>query len=368
MREPFIKLNLQFFSAESEGRTEKATDKKRSDARKKGQVAQSKELNTAAMVMSFAIACTAFNAYMLTKFETIFNNTMIRISEIATNDYANNFLQALVRENIFKIILICLPIWAILILAAIIISYIQVKFKFTMEPMKFKMDKMNPLKGLKKIISKDMIINLGIALAKITMLGLIAFMVIKSNLYKIMLVYKVEPAAILQIVIKTILQLGYFVGGAFTIIAVADYVYQKYKFEDSIKMTKQEVKEEYKNMEGNPEIKGKRKQKMREIAMSRMMQEVPKADVVITNPTHFAVALTYDENSGRAPIVVAKGVDYIALQIKEKAKESGVSIMENKTLARTLYHTVDLDREIPPELYGAVAEVLAFIYNLRNSK
>ena len=133
-------------------------------------------------------------------------------------------------------------------------------------------------------------------------------------------------------------------------------------------MTKQEVKEEYKNAEGDPQIKSKIKQKMRQASMQRMMQAVPEADVIITNPTHFAVALKYDEASGKAPIVVAKGVEYVAQKIKEKGKEAEVTIVENKPLARSLYYTVDIDKEIPPELYGAVAEVLAFVYNLQKKK
>ncbi|WP_278287149.1 EscU/YscU/HrcU family type III secretion system export apparatus switch protein [Cellulosilyticum ruminicola] len=154
--------------------------------------------------------------------------------------------------------------------------------------------------------------------------------------------------------------------GHFLVLAVLDYAYQRYKHEESIKMTKQEVKEEYKNAEGDPQIKGKIRQKMREGSMRRMMQAVPDADVIITNPTHFAIAIKYDPDKGRAPVVVAKGVDYVAQKIKEKAKECNIQIVENKPLARSLYYTVDLDREIPPELYGAVAEVLAFVYNLEN--
>lgn len=150
-------------------------------------------------------------------------------------------------------------------------------------------------------------------------------------------------------------------------IGAADWIYQKHKFHEEMKMTKQEVKDEYKNTEGNPEIKGKQRQRMQEASRRRMMQDVPKADVIITNPTHLAVALKYDSNESKAPVVLAKGEDYLALKIREVAKENHVEIVENKPLARMLYANVDIGQEIPPELYQAVAEVLAMVYNMKNS-
>ena len=162
--------------------------------------------------------------------------------------------------------------------------------------------------------------------------------------------------------------MGLFVGGAFLALSVLDYLYQRYKHEESIKMTKQEVKEEYKNTEGDPQIKSKIRQKMREASMRRMMQAIPQADVIITNPTHFAVAIKYDEHTQIAPVVVAKGAGYVALKIKEEAAKYKVEIVENKVLARTLYYTVEIDQVIPPDLYEAVAEVLAFVYNLDQRK
>jgi flagellar biosynthetic protein FlhB len=153
----------------------------------------------------------------------------------------------------------------------------------------------------------------------------------------------------------------------FVVLGLADYLYQRHKFNKEMKMTKQEVKDEYKNTEGDPQIKGRIRQKMREVSQRRMMQDVPKADVVITNPTHFAVAIRYDAEVSKAPIVVAKGEDYLALKIKEVAKENHVEIVENKPLARMLYHNVDIGAEIPPELYQAVAEVLAMVYHMKNS-
>lgn len=360
-------LNLQFFSAESEGRTEKATEKKKQDARKKGQVAQSKELNTAALIVGFSAVSLALGGYMQNGIMRIFKNNFGTMTEVLSES-GTNVLLSVIKGAIIQFIVICLPLWAALMVIAFVIGYIQVKFKVSFEPMKFKMSKMNPASGLKKIFSKDMIINLVMAVAKVAILGGIALNIIKGKVVEFMGLYQMSTATILEAICRTVVELGFFVGGAFLVIAVVDYAYQRYKHEDSLKMTKQETKEEYKNAEGDPQIKSKIKQKMRQASMNRMMQAVPEADVIITNPTHFAIALKYNEASGKAPVVIAKGVDYVAQKIKEKAKEHQIEIVENKPLARSLYYTVDLDKEIPPELYGAVAEVLAFVYNLKNKR
>lgn len=360
-------LNLQFFSAESEGRTEKATDKKRDDARKKGQVPQSKELNTAVLIIGFCSVALAFGNYMLSGIMETFINGFGLISSVL-NEQSDKPILDVIGDAIIKFILICLPLWGCLFVLAFIICYIQVRFKVSFEPMKFKMNKMNPINGIRRIFSKDTIVSLILSIAKVVVLGSVALNIIKGKIPQFIGLYQMNTSVILTLISKTVVDLGFYVGGAFLVLAVIDYVYQRYKHEESIKMTKQEVKEEYRNAEGDPQIKSKMKQKMRQASMKRMMQAIPEADVIITNPTHFAVALKYNEASGKAPIVVAKGVDYVAQKIKEKGREHHIEIIENKPLARSLYYTVDLDKEIPPELYGAVAEVLAFVYNLQKKK
>ena len=151
----------------------------------------------------------------------------------------------------------------------------------------------------------------------------------------------------------------------YLVVGIADFIYQKYRFNEEMKMTKQEVKDEYKNTEGNPEVKGRQRQRMREASRRRMMQDVPKADVVITNPTHLAVAIKYEPEVHKAPVVLAKGEDYLAQKIREAARENHIEIVENKPLARMLYANVEIGNEIPPELYQAVAEILAMVYNMR---
>ncbi len=365
MNEQLITLDLQFFSAESEGRTEKATSKKREDSRKKGQVAKSNDLNTAMIIVGFCGAMTILGGYMLNSIIKYVKSSFVRLGD-DLQIQNESYLLLNIGEGIKSLLITCVPMWLVLCLVAFIISYIQVGFKVTWEPMQPKFSKMNPMNGFKRMFSKDMVVNLLISAAKVAVLGSIMYKIIISKVPLFLRFYDMSVEQSFSNIGDTILNIGFFVGGAFLVLAVLDYAYQRYKHEDSIKMTKQEVKEEYKNAEGDPQIKGKIRQKMREGSMRRMMQAVPDADVIITNPTHFAIAIKYDPEKGSAPVVIAKGVDYVAQKIKEKAKECNIQIVENKPLARSLYYTVDLDREIPPELYGAVAEVLAFVYNLEN--
>ncbi len=359
-------LDLQFFSAESEGRTEQATDKKKEDARKKGQVAKSTELNTAVLIVGFCGISLGLGGYMLS---AIKNSMIVGINRINENINETVYnISTVMGDAILDIIIICIPLWGALCVLAFLITYIQVGYKVSFEPMKVKFNKMNPINGIKRIASKDTAVSLGLSIGKVVVLGSIMYQLIIGEIPVYIKLYERSVSEILVTISNTVVKMGFFVGGAFLVLAILDYVYQRYKHADSIKMTKQEVKEEYKNAEGDPQIKSKIKQKMREGSMRRMMQAIPEADVIITNPTHFAIAIKYDESKGTAPIVTAKGVDYVAQKIKEKAKESKVEIVENKQLARTLYYTVELNQSIPPELYGAVAEVLAFIYNMKNKE
>ena len=194
-----------------------------------------------------------------------------------------------------------------------------------------------------------------------------AYTSISANKDELFVLYDIPLMQAIILCGQVIVDTGFKIGMVYLIVGLADFIYQKHKFHEDMKMTKQEVKDEYKNTEGNPEIKGKQKQRMQEASRRRMMQDVPKADVIITNPTHLAVALKYDAGEAKAPVVLAKGEDYLALKIREKAKEHHIEIVENKPLARMLYANVDIGQEIPPELYQAVAEVLAMVYNLKNN-
>ena len=362
-----INLNLQFFNAESEGKTEKATPKKRSDARKKGQVAKSAELNTAVILLVFFIGLQALGSYYLTEMDRLLISGYSQLPSILAEETTTGLVKQL-GEAVKAILLISAPLWLCLFVGAFVVAIAQVGYHPTFSPLAPKMSKMNPLSGLKRMVSKDMIMELLKGLGKIAILGSVFLSEIEKALPIFMTFHEQTMRQILINIGTILVDIGISIGGAFLVIAILDYAYQKYKFEDSIKMSKQEVKDEYKQAEGDPQIKGKIRQKMREMSMKRMMQAIPEADVIITNPTHFAVVIAYDSKKHAAPMVVAKGVDYVAQKIKEKGKEHKIHIVENKPLARMLYYTVEIDRPIPEELYHAVAEVLAFVYNLDENK
>ncbi|MBR1622771.1 MAG: EscU/YscU/HrcU family type III secretion system export apparatus switch protein, partial [Pseudobutyrivibrio sp.] len=236
----------------------------------------------------------------------------------------------------------------------------------TMKPLQPKLSKFNPVSGFKRIFSKQSIVNLLLAVAKIGLVCYIAYTSIKDQANNLFILYDISLRQALSLIFKIIIDTGIKISIVYIVLGFADYAYQKWKFKDDMKMTKQEVKDEFKNTEGDPQIKGKQRQRMMESSQRRMMQNVPQADVVITNPTHIAVAILYDNTKDEAPRVVAKGEDYLAKKIKDLAKESDVPIVENKPLARALYATVEIDQAIPPELYQAVAEILAVVYTNKN--
>ena len=200
------------------------------------------------------------------------------------------------------------------------------------------------------------------------MIVYVAYASIKDHQSELFLLYDIPLFQVILLVGSIVIDTGLKIAIVYLVVGIADLVYQRHKFKEDMKMTKQEVKDEYKNTEGNPEIKGRQRSKMREASQRRMMQNLPSADVVITNPTHYAVAIKYDANQNAAPVVVAKGEDFLAKRIKDAAKENHIEIVENKPLARMLYANVDVGQEVPPELYQAVAEVLAFVYSLRENR
>ncbi len=248
---------------------------------------------------------------------------------------------------------------------SIVVNMMQFKFKVSTKPLKPKFSKLNPVSGMKRLFSMEKLIELLKSIAKIAIIMWVVYSTVKDDWVYLMKFYEMPLNQAIQLVGDVVINLGLKISLVFMIVAFADLFYQRYKFNEDIKMTKQEVKDEYKNAEGDPQIKSKQRQKMRQASQRRMMQNVPKADVVITNPTHFAVAIRYDASEAPAPRVLAKGADYLAQRIKDIARENNVEIVENKPLARMLYANVEVGQEVPPELYQAVAEVLAMVYKMQ---
>lgn len=365
-----MKLNLQWFAKDGEGgeKTEPATAKKLKDAREEGKVAKSKELTAAFNLIVLFLCLKIFISYvgenLINIFPMIYNSMadFVRINEGALSARA---VSSLFFGVIIRWLLIVLPFFGFGFAITILISIVQIGWKVSTKPMKPELSKFNPINGFKRIFSKDSLFQLLLSIVKIGLIGYIAYSSLKDRVNDLLILYDLSLKQALSLVGTLIIDIGLKISLVYLIVGIADFAYQKIKFNDDMKMTKQEVKDEYKNTEGDPQIKGRQRRKMQEVSQRRMMQDVPKADVVITNPTHLAVALKYDAEVSAAPVVLAKGEDYLAQRIKEIARDNQIEIVENKPLARMLYHNVDIGAEIPPELYQAVAEVLAVVFQTR---
>ena len=362
-----LPLNLQFFADSGEGgeKTEPATQKKLDDARKEGQVAKSREIANGVGLLALFLVMKLWSGPLGIRFLQSFDAVYNRIPETAKllgGVSPQREINMILRTQVIQMILMLLPVLIVGALIAFLCDYVQVGWKPTPKPLQPKLSKLDPTKGFKKILSAQSIVELIKSILKILLIGYITYSYIKGRDQLLFALVDMPIMQAIRLIGDTVTNLGIRISAVYLIIAAGDFAYQKWKFNKDMRMTKQEVKEEYKNQEGNPEIKGKIRQRMREASQRRMMQSVPSADVVITNPTHYAVAIKYDSEIAPAPLVLAKGADYMAQKIKDLARGNDVYIVENKLLARMLYTNVDVGAMIPPELYQAVAEVLAFVY------
>ncbi len=366
-------FSLQFFAKDGPGgeKTEEPTAKKLTDARKEGQVAKGKDLTASVMLLVLFMVLRFTVGNIGERIIECFNKNYTLIGDLFDSMHGEFNMQysiQVLRTTALDMLLILLPFFAVGFIVAIVIEIVQVKWKPTSKPLKPKLSKFNPINGVKRLFSVKTLVNLLKQIAILVIIGIVVYNKLKGRMADIYKLYDIPLTAAIELLADIIFDIGTVICVIYLVIGVIDYVYEKRKFKKDMMMTKQEVKDEWKNTEGSPEVKQKQRQKMAEVSRRRMMQAVPEADVVITNPTHFAVALKYEQNKGKAPVVVAKGEDYLAARIKEAARENNVEIVENKPLARMLYYNVELDEEIPPELYQAVAEVLAFVYNIKNKR
>ena len=366
-------FSLQFFAKDGPGgeKTEEPTAKKLSDARNEGQVAKGKDLTSAVMLLVLFMVLRFTVGNMGEGFIECFNKNYTQIGDLFTSthgEYNMQYTIALIQSAALDMLKLLIPFFGIGFIIAIVIELAQVKWKPTSKPLQPKLSKFNPINGIKRMFSVRTLVSLIKQVVILVVIFIVVYNKLKSRMSDIYMLYDIPLISAIMFLGDIIFDIGTVICVIYTIIGIADYVFEKRKFRKDMMMTKQEVKDEWKNTEGNPEVKNKIRQKMSEASRRRMMQAVPEADVVITNPTHFAVALKYEQNKGKAPVVVAKGEDYLAAKIKEAARENNIEIVENKPLARMLYYNVELDEEIPPDLYQAVAEVLAFVYNIKNKR
>lgn len=367
LRDRRFAYNLQFFG-EGGDKTEKATPKKLDDARKEGRVARSSDLINGFMLLLMFFVLKLFGGIMANLFLDSFVKYYNKASDISMEVFDVRQAVNLSNEIILDIVIASLPVLIGSFIVALVGNIVQVGWKVTGKPLKPKLDRLNPIGGLKRMFSQEKVVELIKSILKVLAIALVAYNEVKDRWKFILNLYDFEFMQAVLNIFDIVLDVGIKISLIFVIIGLADFGYQKWKHLHDLRMSKQEVKDEMKQSEGDPQIKGQIRQKMREGARRRMMQDLPKADVVITNPTHFAVAVKYDKETAEAPYVLAKGADYVAANIKEIAKQNNIEIVENKPLARMLYYNVEIGDQIPPELYQMVAEVLAYVYSVKNKE
>jgi flagellar biosynthetic protein FlhB len=345
-------------------RSEPATDKRREDSRRKGKVVKSVELNSALIIVFGLLILYAGGQFFAQQLADAARRSfsgagMVRINAAEVHH--------VVVEGFWSLGIVLAPVLLGVTLVGLASNYAQVGVMFTLEPLQLNFDRMNPVTGLRRVlVSRRSLAELLKNLLKIGVVGIVAYTSLNGVMEESMSLMDSDVAAVLGYLTTTGFAVGLKVGIAFLALAAADYLFQRFEHERDLRMTKQEVKEEAKSQEGDPLVKSRIRSIQRQIAHKRMMQDVPKADVVITNPTHLAIAIKYDIATMTAPKVVAKGADLIAKRIREIAQENGVPLIEDRPLAQALYKGVDIGEQVPEKLFHAVAQVLAYIYRMKN--
>jgi flagellar biosynthetic protein FlhB len=344
-------------------RTEKATAKRRQEARRKGQVAQSREISSVLILMTAMGFFYFAGSWMFWNITELISGVYERLDTLQLEAVSD--VSIFSAEIFKKVFLILIPFFVPVMIAGIAGNIGQIGFEMHGQPMRPKLTKLNPISGMKKFVSLKSLVEMVKSIFKLAFVGGIAYGVILKETEKFPGLMQQEVGEILFFIGMVAFKIFFFVCLAFIVLAAFDYLYQRWQYEKDLKMTKQEVRDERKQSEGDPKVKSRIRRAQLEMARRRMMEAVPQADVVITNPTHLAVALRFDAASMMAPAVVAKGSGHIAEKIKEIARNHQVPVIEDKPLAQTLFKMVEIGEFIPAELYRAVAEVLAYVYRLK---
>ena len=344
-------------------KTEKATSKKKETARNKGQVAISREVSSA-MVLLASLGFFYFGgSWMFWNLSEIITRVFQNLGTLQFNTINDASVFSL--EVLSRLLAILIPLLLPLAIFGLAANILQVGFKFSTEAISPKFNKLNPISGMKRLVSLKAFVELAKSILKLLFIGTIAYILVKSDMEAFPLLIHQEVGQILIFIARVSLKISFFVCLALVVLAVLDFLYQRWQHEKDLKMTKQEVKDEQKQTHGDPKVKGRIRSMQLEMARRRMMEAVPEADVVITNPTHLAIAIKFSAEEMMAPVVLAKGAGHVAQRIKEIAAEHQVPLVEDKPLAQALFKMVELGDYIPAELYRAVAEVLAYVYRLK---
>ncbi len=351
---------------EAQEKTEAPSQKRRDDARKEGQVAYSKEVASAFLLGAFLLVFWAGGSFFQITWEEIMRESLQGINKYAELD--NNLVGRLFSDVLGKAALITVPFFIAVLFVGVFASVIQVGVNLTLKPLEPKLDKLSPIKGLGRMFSSQAVSELAKSLFKMGVIGYIGYVTFMENLEPMKALIAADPRILLHESMNLIGIFAFRLFLALVVMAAFDFMFQRWNLEQKLKMSKQDLKEEMKQSEGDPQIKARIRQVQQEMSKARMMQEVPKADVVVTNPTHFAVALVYDREVMTAPRIIAKGADFIALRIIEIARERDVVVYENPLVARGVYYQAEIGDEVPEEFYRVMAEILAFVYRVKKKR
>ncbi|MDO6564671.1 flagellar biosynthesis protein FlhB [Amphritea sp. 1_MG-2023] len=346
-------------------KTEEPTSKRLRDAKEKGDVARSKELATTILLLSAAAAAIMFGGQVADKMAGMMKFNF-ELDRQAVMDPAAMFMH--LGYSIFEALYACLGFFAVLLVAAIVGPIALGGWNISMKAMAPKFSRIDPLAGIKRMFSLKALLELFKALAKFLVVGSLSFLVLYTSKQALFSLGSQDIIPAMSHATEIVIWAFLVMSATMILISVIDVPFQIYDYTQKLKMTLQEVKDEMKNSEGKPEVKGRIRQLQREISQRKMMAAVPEADVVITNPTHYAVALKYEQGGGGAPFMVAKGGDFVALKIREIADQHEIPVLSAPPLARAIYHSTDVDEEIPSGLFKAVAEILAYVYQLQRHK
>jgi len=346
-----------------ESKTEKPTPRRRQQAREKGSVARSQDLNSAVLLFGAALTLSMLGAGMIAGLGEILKSLL---RQSGTMEFTQSATDAMFKQQAIATFKLLLPFLLVIMLIGVLVNVTQVGFHISWQAAAPQWGRLNPINGFQRFFSVRALVELGKSILKLLFVGLALYFSLKSAALQTPWLFYMAPEQVIGEIGRLLDDLFIAAAGALLIIGLADYAYQKYDLEQSLMMTKDEVKEEAKQQDGDPRVRGKIREIMIKSSLRRMMKKVPEADVIITNPIHLAVAIKYDRDKSSAPIVVAKGARKTAERIKEIAADNGIPIVENKPLAQALYKTVDIGMEIPVELYRAVAEILAYVYRIKN--
>lgn len=346
-------------------RTEEATQQRREDFRRRGQVAQTRELSSVLLLLGTAMAFAVMGSFFL---QQIMSSYKMVYDYITPGEMTKDSLFSMMGHLGISAFLVMGPLFIMALIISMGSSVLQVGFLVSEDALTPNFEKINPIEGFKKLFSWRSLIEGAKSLLKLGVICFAVYYVMADSVFTLPKLVYLAPAEILSYLSARIFDLLLGVGIILVIIAASDYFIQRYQLEEQMKMTKQEIRDEMKTREGDPLIKARIRKIQKEVAQRRMMADVPKADVIITNPTHLAIALKYAPDKYPAPIMLAKGQDYVATRIREIAMQHNIPIIENKPLARTIYKTLEVGQVIPRELFAAVAEILAYVFKMKKKK